>query len=197
MKRLSPHKFGLTFIAMALILALAVPAWGAEDPGTFRRAWDTVWLFINFGILVFFIVKFGRKPITDFITQRGSEISQSLEKAQALLEKAKAEYKESEERLAGLKQRVAELEAFQKKEAERARQRILEEAEQSSKKILAEAREVAETEIKKAWADAKAELVDMAIEEAEKMIREKIEVEDEIRIIREYVDKLSSQNQPS
>ncbi|MBW2324507.1 MAG: hypothetical protein JRF41_13535 [Deltaproteobacteria bacterium] len=103
----------------------------------------------------------------------------------------------SEERLAGLEQRVAELEALKKQEAERARQKILDEAAQNSEKILAEARDVAESEIKKAWATAKAELVEMAVEEAEKLIREQIKMEDEARIIEEYVDRLSPQDQPS
>ncbi|MBW2090641.1 MAG: ATP synthase F0 subunit B [Deltaproteobacteria bacterium] len=197
MKRIRPLKSGFLLFIMVMVLTFAASAWGSEGTGGFRKTWDTVWLFINFGILVFFLVKYGRKPLMDFLRSHGSEIGQNLEATKELLAKARAEYEKSEERLAGLEQKIAELEVLRLEEAERAKQRILEEAEQSSKKILDEAREIAETEIKKAWAAARTELVEMAMEEAETMIREQIGLEDEARIIGEYVGRLSPQNQSS
>ncbi|MBW2060674.1 MAG: ATP synthase F0 subunit B [Deltaproteobacteria bacterium] len=197
MKKLPFIKRCLILLGVILVLFAAVPAWGSEGPGTVRKIWDTVWLFINFGILAFFLVKYGRKPLMDYLVRHGSEIGQDLDRVRDLLAKAEDEYKESEKSLAELEQRIAEIETITQKEAQRARQRILAGAEQNSAKILDEAREVAESEIKKAWSQAKTELVEMAIVEAEKRIREQIKLEDETRIIEEYVGRLSAQNQSS
>lgn len=77
-------------------------------------------------------------------------------------------------------------------QAERAREKILKDAEESSKMIISQARDLAGFEINKARAAAKAELVEMALEEAEKKIREQLQPEDDERIINEYMDHITS-----
>jgi len=183
----------LAFLVLVMGLA-AVPVLAADEgPSQFRRIWDAVWLFINFGILMFFLIKYGREPIMRFLDNHKDEIGNNLKQNEELLAQAEAEYEESQTRYAQLDQRITELEEQRNNEARIARERILREAEETSAKILDEARGMAESEMKKAWISAKVELVEMAMEEAEKLIRESISREDEERIIKEYMDRLSAE----
>ena len=186
--------FSIFVLALVLGLVAAGVVWVsmAGETSSFRKIWDLVWLFINFFILMFVLVKYGRKPITEFISKYGSDIDKDLESTKALLAKAEEEFRQGEDKLAELDKKIEELEELTKTQAERARDKILEDAEVGSKLIISQARDLAGTEIKKARAAAKAELVEMALEEAEKKIREQLLPEDEERIINEYMDHITS-----
>ena len=111
------------------------------------------------------------------------------------MEKAKAEYQESEERLKSLQEKITELNDLKQREAERSRERILQEAEETSAQILSGAREVAESEMRKAWVQLKIELVEAAFQEAEENIREQIKSDDHTRIVWDYIERLSDEDQ--
>ena len=115
-------------LILIVILALLVPAVAlasiGEGPSDARKIWDKVMLFINFGIFVFVIVKFGRKPLMDFLRGHGSEIDQNLEKMKTLLEEAQAEFEESRKRLDSAAERVAELKKRTRAEAEKLKDEI-------------------------------------------------------------------------
>jgi F-type H+-transporting ATPase subunit b len=181
-------------LALALVLAAAGVVWAAEagETSSFRKIWDMVWLFINFLILMFVLVKYGRKPVTEFLSKYGSDIGKDLENTKSLRAKAEEEFRQSEDKLAELDKKIEELEELTQTQAERARAKILDDAEESSKMIISQARDLAGSEIRKARAAAKAELVEMALAEAEKKIREQLQPEDDERIINEYMDHITS-----
>jgi F-type H+-transporting ATPase subunit b len=156
---------------IVMMLCLAPVLAGAQDeagPGTFRQIWDISWRIINFFILVFLIVKFGRQPLMKFLRGHGQDIGERLDRNKALLEEAKAEYAETEKRLGEMESMIGDIQAYMQEEAQRARDRIIADAEKASETILSDARERAETEIRRAWAKVKNELVEQAVCEAER-----------------------------
>lgn len=184
--------FILIFILALLVPAVALAAIG-EGPSDARKIWDKVMLFVNFGIFVFIAVKFGRKPLMDFLRGHGSKIDQNLEKMKTLLDEAQAEFEESRKRLDSATERVAELERRTRTDAEKLKDEILSQAQHNSIHILDDSRNRAETEMKRAWEKVKLELIEMAIAEAERLIREKIQREDDSRMIDDYLTKISDQ----
>ena len=186
--------FSIFTMALVLVLTAAGMVWAseAEESGSFRKIWDLIWLFINFFIFMFVLVKYGRKPVTEFISNYGSGIGKDLEKTKSLLAQAEEEFQQSEDTLDQLDKKIEELEEFNQMQAERARKKLLEDAEESSKMIISQARTLAGSELRKARAAAKAELVEMALEEAEKKIREQLRPEDDERLINEYMDHIAS-----
>jgi len=183
----------LITLALLLVLAATGLVWAAETEGSgsFRKTWDMVWLFINFFILMFLVVKYGRKPATEFLSKYGSDIGKNLEHTKSLLAKAEEEFRQSEDKLVELDKKIEELEELTQTQAELARKKILEDAEEGSKMIISQARDLAEFEIRRARAAAKVELVEMALEEAEKKIREQLRPEDDERLINEYMDHIT------
>ncbi|MBW2624490.1 MAG: ATP synthase F0 subunit B [Deltaproteobacteria bacterium] len=190
------RKRAFSIFAVALVLGLVAVGvvWvsKAGETSSSRKIWDLVWLFINFFIFMFILVKYGRKPITEFLSKYGSDIDKDLKNTKSLLAKAEEEFRQGEGKLAELDKKIEELEELTKMQAERAREKILEGAEESSKMIISQARDLAGHEIQKARAAAKTELVEMALEEAEKKIREQLQPQDDERIINEYMDHISS-----
>src|SRR5208337_1879941 len=91
-----------TFIAASalLVLASAASVFAAEGGGEHGgSAMEWVWRLVNFGILVFVIVKFAGKPMKDYFGQRKALIDKSIQEAREAKELAAKALAEVEERL--------------------------------------------------------------------------------------------------
>ncbi len=187
----------IVLIAMIVVVLAAGPLLAAaggkdkEGPSQGRQIWDTVWRIINFGILVFFLVKYARRPLMAFLRKHGADIGERLENYQAQLAKAKDEYAQTQERLADIQKMIAEIETYMKDEAERARQKIIDQARKNAEHLLDEAKEIASTEVGMARERVKTELVELVITEAEKAIRRDIKPEDDTRLIGDYIGRVT------
>lgn len=181
-------------LVVVLTLGLApIVAYGADDegPSTGRKIWDTVWRFINFFILAYLVVRLGKKPIKDFLAQRSGEIGDRISQTEKLVEEAETEYNEAQARLSQIEDMISQVKTLALEEAGRAKDRIIEDARKNSDHIMNDARELAQTRLKRARDDVKAELVQLALDEAEKLIRTQIIKQDQDRIIGSYLDNLS------
>lgn len=186
-------------LVMVVVLALAVgpvfAAVGSKDkagPSEGRKIWDSVWRIINFGILAFLIVRYARRPLMDFLKKHGRDIGDRLDRSKTLLAEAELAYQEAEARMADMQRMISEVQEYIQQEAQRTRQRILEEAEIGSAHLLADAREKAQNEVRKSWDKVKVELVESAMEEAERIIRQSIGKEDEDRLMQEYMSGITA-----
>ena len=179
-------------VALAPAMVLAKKHHGDQPtgPSDSRVIWDIVWKFINFFILVYVIVRFGRKPLMGFLKTHSAEIGERLDQQKDLLQEAEAEYQETEGRLTKLEELVVEVEERIKVDAQRAKQSILEDAQRESSFLMSEAEERAKHIIEQAREGVKQELVEIAWQEAERLIREKIAVKDQNRLIKEYLSGL-------
>ena len=183
---------------LALTLLMAPIALAQDDQptheggGSFKKIWNTVWKYINFLILVFIIVKYGRKPLMDFLRKRSTDIGDRIAQQQSLLNEAQKEYQEAEEKLSHIEQLIKEIEEYVKSDALRTKEDLLTSAEETAKAILLEAEERARHTLHSAQAELKKELVELAISEAEKILRQHMSAEDQSRLIGNYVNNIAS-----
>ena len=181
----------VAFIALVLAPMVVLGAEGEEGTSRAREIWDTVWMFVNFFVLVFVIVKFGREPIKNFLAERAADIDQDIYDHQSKVQDAQSEYQDVEQRLANIENMIDEVRQLHLSEAQRTKDAILERAKQNADHIMDEAKHQAETSVQKARDQVKAELVEKAIEEAEQLIRKHFKPEDEDRLFGEYMDQLA------
>jgi F-type H+-transporting ATPase subunit b len=191
MKHLKTILLVMVVLTITLAPMLVFGAENGEGPSTGRQIWDTVWRFVNFFVLVFILVKFGREPIKNFLAEHSADIDQNLHDHQTMVQKAQSEYQEVEQKLAKIEDMISEVRQIHLNEAQRTKDSILEMAKQNADHIMDEAKRQAETAAQKTRDQVKAELVEKAIEEAEKIIREHFKPEDEERLVGEYMEQLA------
>lgn len=185
--------FLVLLVAMTLTLGpvLAQASGGQDEMSQGRKIWKTVWRFINFFILAFVIVKFGRKPLMNFLSNHGAETGEQLYQIKNVLDETESEYRKTEAKLARIEELITEVKSYIEQDAKRLKQKILDNAEDNSKHMIHEAKEVAESRLKTARDKIKNELIELAMTEAEKIIREHIAAEDQDRLIDEYMGRVA------
>jgi F-type H+-transporting ATPase subunit b len=194
MSRLAKTTLSLLVLLAPVLLAgvaVASEAAGAGEHGISpAKITDFIWRTVNFvvfaGILIFLVVKFKAK---DFFARRAQDIAQTLSD----LEARKAEVAQA---LAEAEARLAQVAAERDKiiqtflaEGELEKAKILEKADQVAARIKEMAALTIEQETRKAVRDLKQEVVDLATQMAEDLLKKKVTAADQQGLVEEYLKK--------
>ncbi|MDP2278168.1 MAG: F0F1 ATP synthase subunit B, partial [Nitrospirota bacterium] len=177
-----------------LASAAVVHASGGEEGSAGAVAKDYLWKIINFGILFFIIFKFGKKPLQDFLKKRTELIEKSLKEAKEAKELAQKALAEVEERLKARDREIGEIVSSAKESGEKEKARLIEEGGRMKEKILEQARTNIAYEIKRAKETIKEEAAAIAIELAEKKLKEKLTEEEQLKLLEESLAKIEGKN---
>lgn len=77
----SKKKASIIFLSVAGIMSVLLGtqlAAAADSPDNWRKTYDQILLWINFGIFVFLIVKFLRVPLKKFIAGKQNELERKI-----------------------------------------------------------------------------------------------------------------------
>ena len=167
-----------TLAVVTGILLLGTEASAADKSGDWRPVFDLVMRWLNFGIIVFILVKYARTPIKDFLLSRREEVAREIEMVEQKKEAANKKIQdaarmldESEVRFARVKERIIQ-------EGEIKKQKLIEDAQQESKILLESTMKKIESQLHDAKRAFKSELVDTAISLAMKRLPDEITTED-------------------
>ncbi|HEX8947309.1 MAG TPA: F0F1 ATP synthase subunit B [Dissulfurispiraceae bacterium] len=152
---------------------------------------EWVWRLVNFGILVFVLVKFAGKPLKDYLQGRKELIEKSIKEAQEAKELAKRALAEVEERLKLKDKEIEDIVSSAKDSGEREKDRLVEESEKLRLKILEQAKTNIDFEVKRAKETIKDEAVAAAMQLAEDRIKGKLTNDDQERLLKESLALLS------
>jgi F-type H+-transporting ATPase subunit b len=142
---------------------------------------------LNFGLLAFIVVRFGRKPITEALRKRKQSITQEIDNASRLKDEAERRLEDYEDKLERLEETLAELKAEYAAQAEVEKAHLLAEAEQRRVRMRRDAEFRVEQELKAARAMLLQEAVQNAVTAAEELLRQRIGKEDLDRVAEEYL----------
>ncbi len=182
----------IIFPLLIFSVAVATYAFAAGAPeGEGVPIWkEYMWKIINFGILVIVLVKFAKKPLQDFLRKRTELIEKTLNEAKEAKDAALKALKEAEERLKTKDAEVAAIVAAAKKAGEQERDRIIEEGGKLKEKILEQAKTNIEYELKHAKESIKAEAVELAMELAEKKLKDTLTKPEQEKLLDESLVKI-------
>lgn len=179
-------------MAGVAVLLAAVPVLAAEEAASWRPIWDTVWMWINFFILVFLIVKFGKEPLTDFLRGRREEIAKEIEslewdkeKTTSALQETRQLITEGDAHIKTIKDRIV-------KEGERVKQGIIDDAKKQSEYMLEDARRKVKNQFAEAQKTFRADLINMAITAASEKAAAEINDDDQQHLLSYYFDVLAN-----
>jgi F-type H+-transporting ATPase subunit b len=175
-------------------VSIAFASGGGEEGSAGAIAKDYLWKIINFGILFFVLYKFGKKPLQSFLKQRTELIEKTLKEAQQARELAQKALAEVEERLKARDREIGEIVLSAKESGEKEKARLIEEGSRMKEKILEQARTNIAYEVKKAKETIMEEASAIAIELAEKKLKEKLTKEEQLKLLEESLAKIEGKN---
>lgn len=152
---------------------------------------EVVVQIISFLILLFVLRIFAWKRILNILDQRKERIAsefKAIEKTKGEAARLKHEY---ETHLNGLEQESRERINKAVEEGRKITDEMRKLAYAQSQDIISDARKNIAYEIKKAQEEVKDKIVDLAISAAETVIREKLDGEDDRKIVEEFIDNIN------
>jgi F-type H+-transporting ATPase subunit b len=196
------RKQGYQKILLAIVLSLMLMLWcgpvlaegdgGGHGETPPAKGWvktDT-WRVLNFGILAVGLFLLLRKPVAQALTARIDGIKEQLGELETKKEEAEKELAAYGEKLALLEKEAENIVEGYIKQGNEAKKRILKEAELTAEKLEEKARRNIDHEFKQAKAQLQSEIIEQALEKAEKKIIEKISSDDQDRLVDEYLEKV-------
>jgi F-type H+-transporting ATPase subunit b len=153
---------------------------------------DLGWRVVNFIALMIILVKFGAKPIGAGLSARRNKIKDEIEDLEAKRAKAEQSYNEFQAKLAGVEAEIDKVVERAVAQAEVEKQKILEKAEQAAADIKRSAEQAVQNEITEARRILKHEVADQAAVMAEELIVKNLTVDDQVKIIENYLAKVGA-----
>jgi F-type H+-transporting ATPase subunit b len=180
----------LLFIAL---MGFSLDASATAEISEGRRLWDNIMLWVNFGILAFLFLRYGKKPLTDFLEGERTKIETSLDavngqlgEAKTNLEAEQAKLRDLEGQLQQLRERIIEL-------GRREKERTLTMARNSAAQMIADARKESEYRVAEAKKALRDEMIDQAVSIVEGKLRARISLRDNDILLNQFLADLKTQ----
>lgn len=163
--------------------------WADEGGSTWRATYDEVMLWLNFGILAFLLVKYGRQPLIDFLKGEAKRTAEEIERA----EKSRRRMEEKVQEMAGeAENRRARMQALKERllqEGERKHREIIESARRDSQLLLEQTQVSIDHQIYEAKKRLQAELVDRAVEAALERLPGLVTPDDQKKLVETFIQE--------
>jgi F-type H+-transporting ATPase subunit b len=195
-RKRSRIQWTLPLVLVALLLFGGTVALASSGGGAHGEAGPKGWVatdtyrVMNFAVLAIGLFLVLKKPVAQALGGRIQGIKEQLldlEEKKAAAETKLAEYNA---KMAELDKAAESLLAEYVKQGEDAKARILQEAEAAAEKLKEQASKNIEYEFLQAKEELKAQIVEKALVKAEAIIKERINSEDQERLVDEYLAKV-------
>lgn len=179
--------------AFGLVLGL-LPAdlLAADGPTVWRPTYDLIMRWVNFVILVFVLVKFGKDPLLNMLGQRKKDLQKEISLAEKHKNEAEDRVQEvrkqldaSSERFEKIKERIIQQGANQKKD-------IIERAKTESRILIVEAKRRMDNQIVSARKAFQSEMVEKTMKIVFENLPRHLSETDDQKAIEQYLAQLSA-----
>ncbi|MBW2178113.1 MAG: ATP synthase F0 subunit B [Deltaproteobacteria bacterium] len=188
-KRIFNRISGRHWVFAALTLVLTAQGVMAEDgANTWRPVYDVALRWINFGILVFILFKYARKPLVNFFKEKSAAVKKEI---QAIEHEKEAILVRVDEILTARDQSQKKLEKLKARiitQGKAKKQTLIDNAQKESKILLESAQRKIQNQIISAQADIRAEMIDHAIEMALQKLPAEIDEKDNRQFYEHYLE---------
>ncbi len=174
------------------LLVFTSEALAAGSAGDWRPTYDLVMRWLNFLILVFLLIKFGKNPLMNLLSQRKGELQREISRVEEQRDKAQAKVKEvytlldeSAERLEYIKEKIV-------KQGENRKKEIIRDGQKESKFLLQESERKLYAQFLSAKKTFQAEMIDEAMKIVFKKLPQQISEEDNQKLLNQYFARVTS-----
>jgi len=154
------------------------------DPGMI------IWTWITFLIVLAILSKVALKPILSAIENREQSIRNDLEEAQKQRDEAQELFEKHKQKMEQAEAEAQKLFKESQALAEKARREILSKAQEESAKLVDKAKDEIERQKESALASLRAEVADLAIGAAEKILSSTLDENKQKAVVDEYIKSM-------
>jgi F-type H+-transporting ATPase subunit b len=170
-----------------LNLLLIAPSGGGFDPLDVSGAGGLIWTLVIFFVALPFMWKVVMGPVTKALAERDAKANEAIVLAQRASEEAQKARAEVESKLAEARTEAAKTMADARTRAESREREIVGAAQQQAQLLLDGAQKAIRSEQEKAIAAIRKEVVDLSLSAATKVLRQRVNSDDDRRLASEAV----------
>ncbi len=182
----------ITVLMVIITAGIVLASSGDSEHETSIMDW--VWRFLNFAILVAILVVFMGKPMKEYFKKRTELIEKSIKDAAEAKSAAEKALKDIEEKLKLKDDEIKKIMESARKSGEADRDALVEDGKIMIERLKEQAKLNIEMELKQAKEVLKADAASLAIELAEKKIKDRLSHDDQMKILEESLKKIEGQN---
>ena len=187
---------GKFFYLIAIVLSLHFlghDAFAAEKSSSWRPIYDLILRWVNFGIIAFLIVKYGKTPLMNFLRGQKDKLAQEIDRLENEKEDAKAKIKETLKTVDESDVRFSELKDRIIQQGEKKKIEIIESAQNQSRMMLEDGKRRINTYFLQAKSEFRAELIDRAMDMAMERLPREITPQDNDKFTRLFLESTSTE----
>ena len=152
---------------------------------------DFIWKVVNVVVLGAIIYKFAKKPVGNALNSSAESAKKLIRDAREAEEKLTAELDEMRGKIAGLEKEAEQMVKTARKDAKIEKERIIEEGRQEIERMKRQASFALEQERRKAEADLRHWIAEESVALAEKEMKQKMNQNQQNKLVKNYMDELS------
>jgi F-type H+-transporting ATPase subunit b len=150
-----------------------------------------LWTVVTFLALLFILAKFAWKPIINSLNERENFIKDSLDKAEKAQKEAEKLVSDNKANLLKAEGEAQKIIDQGREYAEKLKTQILDESKVQAKKMIEDASNEIQRKNAEAFNKLKEQVADIAVSAAEKILRENLDKEKQMKLVNKYLDELS------
>jgi F-type H+-transporting ATPase subunit b len=151
-----------------------------------RRLWNNLMLWVNFGILAFFFMKYAKKPLLDYLRSVREKIEESLNTINHDVQVAKSSMEAEQEKLQGIEDHLEAIKARITEIGRAEKERIIESGKATAQEMIENAKAYANYKLALAKKKISDEMVDTAVSMAAERLRKGISQEDSDQLVAKF-----------
>jgi F-type H+-transporting ATPase subunit b len=149
------------------------------------NGWNLIVQIVAFLIFIYLLWKFAVGPITKVLDQRTERVRESMEAAQRMQQELQSTAARNEEALADARRQAQEILTQSRQQGDALIVRAQESAAQQQEIFLTQARNTLRAETEQARQQLRAEVADIAVSAASKIVRKELDPATQSRLIQE------------
>ena len=196
MNRLSNRYLLMFFVimcAMAFVVLFSAEAFAGEGASTGRKLWDNIMLWVNFGILVFFFIKYARRPLMNFLYGERQKIEETLNIVDEKIKKARSLMDAEADKLKDIDNRIQSIREGIIKLGKKEKEKIVEKAKATASQMIEDAKKESQYRLAMAKKRFSEEMLDIAISMAVEKLKKGISLEDNEKIVDHFTTDLNNE----
>lgn len=151
-----------------------------------------LWTVVTFIALLLILKKIAWKPILNSLSERENFIKDSLEKADKAQKEAEKMIADNKASLVQAEQEAQKIIDQSREYAEKLKAQILDESKVHAKKLIDDASQEIERKNNEAFNKLKDQVAEIAVHAAEKILREDLDKEKQIKLVNKYLEDLKN-----